>query len=79
MVEGDIQLRKRAGQNMAKINPSEFIRQVRSETSKIVWPTREETIRTAIFVALLIVVLSLFFLLVDSAFGWVVQKLISLA
>jgi preprotein translocase subunit SecE len=64
---------------MAKINPSEFIRQVRSETSKIVWPTREETIRTAIFVGLLIVVLSLFFLGIDSLFGTLVAWLISLA
>jgi preprotein translocase subunit SecE len=64
---------------MAKINPSEFIRQVRAETSKIVWPTREETVRTAIFVALLIVVLSVFFLGIDSLFGALVAWLISLA
>jgi preprotein translocase subunit SecE len=64
---------------MAKINPGEFLRQVRSETSKIVWPTREETIRTAIFVAILIVVLSLFFLGIDSVFGALVRWLLSLA
>ena len=64
---------------MAKVNPSEFIRQVRSEASKVVWPSREETVRTAIFVAILIVVLSLFFLGIDTLFGSVVRWLISLA
>ena len=61
-----------------KTSPGEFIRQVRSETSKVVWPTREETIRTAIFVFILVVILSLFFLGVDSVFGWIVQQLLAL-
>jgi preprotein translocase subunit SecE len=64
---------------MAKFSPGQFINQVKTETSKIVWPTREETIRTAIFVAILIVILSVFFLGVDSLFGTVVAWLISLA
>lgn len=53
--------------------------QVRSETSKVVWPTREETIRTAIFVFIMMVILSLFFLGVDTVFNAVVQWLLSLA
>ncbi|RIV85934.1 preprotein translocase subunit SecE [Aurantiacibacter zhengii] len=61
-----------------KPSPGEFIRQVRAETSKVVWPTREETVRTAIFVFILVVILSLFFLGVDSVFGWVVQQLLAL-
>lgn len=61
-----------------KTSPGEFIRQVRSETSKVVWPSREETVRTAIFVFILVVILSLFFLGVDSVFGWVVQQLLAL-
>ncbi|AKM07997.1 preprotein translocase subunit SecE [Pelagerythrobacter marensis] len=64
---------------MAKTNPGEFIRQVRSEGSKVVWPTREETVRTAIFVGIMVVILSLFFLGIDSAFGAVVRWLLTLA
>ena len=60
------------------INPGEFIRQVRSETAKVVWPTREETIRTAIFVGILVLILSLFFLGVDSVFSWLVGQLLTL-
>lgn len=61
-----------------KTSPGEFIRQVRAETSKVVWPSREETVRTAIFVFILVVLLSLFFLAVDSLFGWIVQQLLGL-
>ncbi|WP_340588755.1 preprotein translocase subunit SecE [Erythrobacter alti] len=61
-----------------KTSPGEFVRQVRSETSKVVWPTWPETARTAIFVGIMVVILSLFFLAVDSLFGWVVRKLLEL-
>ncbi len=64
---------------MAKTSPGEFIRQVRAEASKVVWPTRQETIRTAIFVAIMMVLLALFFLGVDQAFGAVVRWLLTLA
>lgn len=64
---------------MAKTSPGEFLRQVRAEGSKVVWPTREETVRTAIFVGIMMVILSLFFLGVDSAFGAVVRWLLTLA
>lgn len=61
-----------------RTSPGEFVRQVRSETKKVVWPTRQETTRTAIFVGIMVVVLSLFFLAVDSLFGWVVRQLLEL-
>ncbi len=64
---------------MAKTNPGEFIRQVRTETSKVIWPTRQETVTTAIFVGIMMVLLSVFFLGVDSVFGAVVRWLLSLA
>lgn len=64
---------------MAKTSPGEFLRQVRTEASKVVWPTRQETVTTAIFVAILMLILSLFFLGIDSLFGAVVRWLLSLA
>lgn len=62
-----------------KTSLPEFVNQVRTETSKVVWPTREETIRTAIFVFIFMVVLSLFFFGVDSLFNAVVNFLLTLA
>jgi preprotein translocase subunit SecE len=64
---------------MAKTSPGEFIRQVRAEAGKVVWPTREETTRTAIFVAIMMLILSVFFLGIDSLFGVAVRWLLSLA
>ena len=64
---------------MAKTNPAEFLKQVQAEGRKVVWPTRQETVRTAIFVGIMMVVLALFFLGVDSLFGWVVRQLLTLA
>ena len=62
-----------------KTSPAEFLRQVQTEGRKVVWPTREETVRTAIFVFILTVILSLFFLGVDSLFSAVVRWLLTLA
>ena len=62
-----------------KTSPAEFLRQVQTEGRKVVWPTREETVRTAIFVFILTVILSLFFLGIDSLFRAGVRWLLTLA
>ncbi|MEL6530208.1 MAG: preprotein translocase subunit SecE [Pseudomonadota bacterium] len=67
-----------AEEKKRKTSVPEFVNQVRTETSKVVWPTREETIRTAIFVFIMMVILSLFFLGIDSAFNAIVNFLLSL-
>jgi len=64
---------------MARTSPGEFIRQVQAEMRKVVWPTRQETVTTAIFVAILMTLLAVFFLGVDSLFGYVVNWLLKLA
>lgn len=63
-----------------KTSPAEFIRQVQSEgIRKVSWPSREETVRTAIFVFIMMLILSTFFLGVDSLFGAAVRWLLTLA
>ena len=62
---------------MAKISPGEFMRQVRAETSKVYWPSRKETIATAIMVVILSLLLSAFFFGVDAAFSSAVKYLLS--
>ena len=64
---------------MARVSPGEFVRQVQAEMRKVVWPTRQETVTTGIFVALMMVLLAVFFLGVDSLFGAIVRWLLSLA
>jgi len=63
---------------VARVNPGEFLRQVRAETAKIVWPTRKETLMTAVMVVIMTSLLALFFFGVDSAFSALVQALLGL-
>ena len=67
-----------AEEKKRKTSVGEFVNQVRAETAKIVWPTREETVRTAIFVFIFMLILSIFFLGIDSLFGMIVKGAIGL-
>ncbi len=58
---------------MAKVSPGEFFRQVRAETAKVVWPTRRETMMTALMVVIMTSILAIFFFGVDSAFSALVR------
>jgi preprotein translocase subunit SecE len=64
---------------VAKTSPIEFLRQVRAETAKVVWPTRKETVMTGVMVMIMTTLLALFFLGVDSFFRKLVEVLLSLA
>ena len=63
---------------MAKVSVGEFMRQVRAETAKVVWPTRQETFRTAVMVLIMTGLLAFFFLATDSLFSAIVQFLLGL-
>lgn len=67
-----------AEEKKRRTSPGEFFNQVKTEASKIVWPTRDETVRTAIFVFIFMLILALFFLGIDSAFGAIVRAAIGL-
>ena len=69
----------KAEEKKRKTSIPEFVNQVRAETSKVVWPTREETIRTAIFGFIFMVMLALFFFGVDAIFNALVNFLLTLA
>ena len=62
---------------MAKTSPGEFIRQVRVETSRVHWPTRKETVATAIMVVIMTTLLAIFFFGIDALFSSAVKYLLS--
>ena len=64
---------------VAKTSPVEFVKQVQTETKKIVWPTRRETIMTGVMVIIMTTLLGVFFMGVDSLFDVLVRFLLSLA
>jgi preprotein translocase subunit SecE len=51
---------------MAKISPFRFLQEVRSETDKVTWPTRRETLITTGMVFVMVAVASIFFLAADQ-------------
>jgi preprotein translocase subunit SecE len=63
---------------MAKLNPVEFIHEVRQEVSKVTWPTWKEVWITTAMVLVMVTLASLFFLLADQMIGWLVQFVLRL-
>lgn len=63
---------------MARTNPFTFMQQVRSEVSKVVWPTRNETLISTAMVLAMVALASLIFLAADQVIGWIVQTLLAL-
>lgn len=55
----------------SKTNPLAFLQQVRSETSKITWPSRRETMISTVMVLIMVVFASLFFFAADQLIGWI--------
>ena len=63
---------------MAKVNPAQFIQQVRAETAKVTWPTRQETITTTIMVFIMVTLTAIFFLMVDQVLNFMVEMIVAL-
>ena len=61
---------------MAKVNPAQFVRQVRQEVGKVTWPTRKETGVTTVMVFVMMFMAAIFFLLVDQVFSWGVKLIL---
>jgi preprotein translocase subunit SecE len=51
---------------VAKVNPGQFIREVRQEGRKVTWPTRKETTVTTIMVFVMVFFAAIFFFLADQ-------------
>ena len=47
-------------------NPFKFFQEVKQEAFKVTWPTGKETVQGTIMVAIMAIVASLFFLLIDQ-------------
>jgi preprotein translocase subunit SecE len=68
-----------AGNNsMAKTNPSQFVRQVRQEISKVTWPSRKEAGITTGMVFIFVMLATVFFVIVDQVMSFGVRFLLGL-
>ena len=52
-----------------------FVKETRIELRKVVWPTREETIKTTGFVLIAVIIVAIFLWIVDAFFTWGVQSI----
>ena len=63
---------------MAKINPGQFVREVRQEMAKVTWPTRKETTVTTAMVFVMLFMLMIFFFFVDQVLSWGIQLVLGI-
>ncbi len=63
---------------MAITNPFQFIQQVRSEVSKITWPTRREVLITTIMVFIMSAIAALIFAVVDLIIRSGIQSVLNI-
>ena len=53
------------------INPIKFIQEVKQEAFKVTWPTGKETLQGTLMVAAMAIIASIFFLLLDQLFQFI--------
>ncbi len=61
-----------------KVGPVKYVGQVRQEARKVVWPTPRETITTTILVMIMVVLMGIFFFIVDWALASVIKLILAL-
>ena len=59
-------------------NPLKFFQQVKQEAFKVTWPTGKETVQGTIMVAIMAIIASLFFLLVDQFYKFFLDIILNI-
>jgi preprotein translocase subunit SecE len=60
-------------------NPLKFIQDVKQEAFKVSWPTKKETMQGTIMVVAMAIVASLFFLLLDQIFRFLLEAILKVS
>ena len=63
---------------MAKVNPGQFMREVRQEVSKVTWPTRKETMVSTGMVFVMVFLAAIFFFVLDQILAFGVRQILGL-
>lgn len=59
-------------------NPFTFLQQVRTETSKVTWPSRRETLISTIMVLVFAFIASVFFFVADQLMAWGIELILGI-
>ena len=62
----------------SKTNPFTFLQQVRSETSKVTWPSRRETMISTVMVLVFAVIASIFFFAADQLMSFGIELILGI-
>jgi preprotein translocase subunit SecE len=60
------------------ISPFKFLQEVRSETNKVTWPTRRETMITTMMVFVMVTLASIFFFASDQIIRYLVTLVLGI-
>ena len=60
-------------------NPLKFIQDVKQEAFKVTWPTGKETVQGTIMVAIMAIIASLFFLLLDQVLKFFLELILKVS
>jgi preprotein translocase subunit SecE len=59
-------------------SPFKFLQEVRSETAKVTWPSRRETMITTIMVFIMVAAASIFFFVADQLLRFVITLVLGI-
>ena len=59
-------------------NPLKFIQEVKQEAFKVTWPTGKETLQGTLMVAAMAIIASIFFLLLDQLFQFILELILKI-
>jgi preprotein translocase subunit SecE len=62
----------------SNVGPVKYVGQVRQEARKVVWPTSRETITTTILVMVMVILMGIFFFIVDWALATIIKLFLGL-
>ena len=57
-------------------NPLKFFQEVKQEAFKVTWPTGKETLQGTLMVAAMAIIASIFFLLLDQLFQFILELIL---
>ena len=63
---------------MAKLDPAQFVRDVRTEVSRVTWPSRRETVITTGLVLAMSALAAVFFLITDQVIAFAMRRFLGL-
>ena len=55
----------------------DFFREVKSETKKVTWPTKQETMISTVMVFIMVIIIALFLYFSDQVIAWLISLILS--